>query len=257
MKNDSRENDELLSAKVDDAFSAACDYREKFIGFLDPHEAVVAKKRAAALIKLSAYSDCDYELFGGYGEAERVFLCVFPPYSNKEDREYPITALEITFHFANLTHRDFLGALLGLGIVKSKIGDIIVTDTKCTVFVEKTVCPFIMQNLTKVGSAGVTCKIVDGSAVSRNDHFKELSSTIASARLDCVVAALCNCSRSGACSLIEGGLVSVGYEICSDNTYFVDESTTVSIRGHGRFAVDKPGPETRKGRLVFKARKYI
>lgn len=257
MKNDARENDELLTAKVDDAFIKASGYCEKFIGFLDPHEAVTAKKRADFLMKNSEYRDCDFELFGGYNEAERVFLGVFPPYSDSKERVFPITALEITFRFANLAHRDFLGALLGLGIVKSKIGDIIVSDTKCTVFVEKTVCPFIMQNLTKVGSAGVECKIIDGSTVVRNDHFKELTSTIASSRLDCVVAAITNSSRSQACTLIESGLVSVGYEVCCDNTYFIQESTTVSIRGHGRFAVDKPGPETRKGRLVFKARKYI
>lgn len=254
--NFSAEEDELLKARVDDAFDSAASYREKFIGFLDPHEAAVAQKRAGFLCSSGAYDGCSYEFFGGYEGAERVFLGVFPPYSQHNTNDFPVAAIEIKWRFAALSHRDFLGALLALGIVRSKIGDIIVGDGKCTVFAEKTVASFIVQNLLKVGSAGVQCKIADGEIV-REDHFKEISATVASNRLDCVVCALTGCSRSAAAQLIAGGLVLVDFEPCLDNTSEVSEGSTVSIRGHGRFVIDGIGPKTRKGRLAFAARKYL
>lgn len=248
--------DELLKARIDDAFDAAASYREKFIGFLDPHEAAIAQKRARFLCSGGVYDGCSYEIFGGYDGAERVFLGVFPPYSQHDNNDFPVAAIEITWRFAALSHRDFLGALLALEIVRGKIGDIIVGDGKCTVFAEKTVASFIVQNLVKVGSAGVQCKAATGDIV-REEHFKEIKGTVASQRLDCLVSALTGCSRASAAGLISGGLVSVNFETCFDNSSEISGGATVSIRGHGRFVIDGIGPQTRKGWLAFAARKYL
>jgi RNA-binding protein YlmH len=165
--------------------------------------------------------------------------------------------LDITWRFAALSHRDFLGALLALGIVRGKIGDIIVGDGKCTVFAEKTVASFIVQNLIKVGAAGVKCSISDGGIAVREEHFQRLSGTVASERLDCVVSSLTGRSRSAAAELIAGGLVSVDFETRCENSSEISGGATVSIRGHGRFVIDRLGPRTRKGRLSFEARKYL
>lgn len=249
------QDDSLLEARVNDAFVSASEYRAKFIGFLDPDEAVQAQKIAESL--KNAYEGCTGVINGGYDEAERVFFGVFPPYSEPLTEEFPIAAIKIRWRFAKLNHRDFLGALLSLGIVRSKIGDIIVGDNECTVFAEKTVAAFIIQNLEKVGSAGVQCCISEERVTEREQNFKEIGGTVASKRLDCVVSALTGRSRSASTELIAGGLVSVNYEVHDENSFEIYESATVSIRGCGRFVVDKLGPQTRKGRFTFAARKFL
>jgi RNA-binding protein YlmH len=249
--------DGLLEARVRDAFNAAASYGSKFIGFLDPHEALSAQKCVRLLCDGSGNDDCSYGFFGGYDGAERVFLGVFPPYSQPKNDDFPIAAVEITWRFASLAHRDFLGALLALGIMRGKIGDIVIGNEKCTVFAEKTVSSFIVQNLVKVGAAGVRCKTVNAGFAVREEHFKELNGTVASQRLDCVVSVLTGNSRSAAAELITGGLVSVDFETRCEISGGISEGATVSIRGHGRFIIDKLGPQTRKGRIAFAARKYL
>lgn len=257
VKELNQHDDELLSARVRDAFDAACRYDTKFIGFLDPQKVLHAKRQAAALCEQAAYEGCTYKFFGGYDDAERVFLGVFPPYSQPCGEDFPIKAIHIEWRFKSLTHRDFLGALLALGIVRDKIGDIVVGDGKCTVFAEKTVAQFIIQNLSKVGAAGVRCEETNGVSTVREEHFKNMTGTVASCRLDCVVSVLTGCSRSASAELIAEGLVSVDYDARCDNSYEISGGATVSIRGHGRFVVDSLGPPTKKGRLAFAARKYL
>lgn len=257
MQKQTKRNGDGVAPRVGDAFSAAAGYKQRFIGFLDPFEAAEAEKISRRLKAQDAYEDCSYAFYGGYSGAERVFLGVFPPYSEPENGEFPISAVNITWRFSELSHRDFLGAILALGIVRSKIGDILIGGGECTVFAERTVALFIAQNLKKVGNAGVRCEISSGDIVKREEHFKNIEKTVASSRLDCIVSALLGCSRSGASELITGGLVAVDFETGCDNTKEIDAGETVSIRGHGRFVIDKIGPPTKKGRLNLAARKYL
>lgn len=257
VKSDNAEEDKLLQSRINDAFDAASRYQTRFIGFLDPHERSVAKRQAQYLLVNPDYDGCSYAFWGGYAEAERAFFGIFPPFSEPQNSEYPITAIDITWRFTSLAHRDFLGALLALGIVRGKIGDIVLGDGQCTVFAEKTVAEFILQNLEKVGKAGVCCKIADDTEPVKEENFKEIKGTIASSRLDCVISALVGISRSASAKLILGGLVSVNFEADCDTTDSISDGATVSIRGYGRFAVDQIGPKTKKGRFSFAARKYL
>lgn len=253
----SQEEDKLIESRVNDSFLKASDFKEKFLGFLDPHERVIAERKAKTFSNVNNFENLSFGFYGGYPDAERVFLGVFVPYSEVDLKEFPIKAIKISWRFKTLTHRDFLGAILSLGIVKSKIGDIIVLENEATVLVEKTVAEFILENLKMVGSCGVSCEEIDGNEIKKTTNFQEIKTTIASVRLDCVVSALINSSRSNANELILGGLVSVDHEVCTNNSLIVFENSTVSIRGHGRFAVLKLGPKTKKGRLSFTANKYI
>lgn len=257
MHNDKTQADKLLESRVSDAFDGALSYAKRFVGFLDPHEQSFAKQIVSRLSRDTAYDDCSALFWGGYESAEKVFLGVFPPFETPCSDEFPIAAIDITWRMVSLSHRDFLGALLALGIVHSKIGDIVVGDGRCTVFAEKTVAAFIIQNLTKVGSAGVLCIPSSGDIAARDEHFKEIGGTVASTRLDCVLSALTGLSRSTSGELITGGLVSVNFEVSCKISALVSEGATVSVRGHGRFVIDRLGPQTKKGRLSFAARKYL
>lgn len=245
----------LLRARIRDAFDCASRYRPKFVGFLDTHEVADARKTANMLS--DAYGGCSCMLFGGYSDAERVYLGIFPPYTEPSGRLFPISALKISWRFSHLSHRDFLGAILGLGISREKIGDILTDKTDCTVFTDSSVAAYIVQNLSKVGNAGVTCCITDGASAKRQDDFKDISAVVSSARLDCIVSALTGASRAKSADMIKGGLVSCDHVPCFEISDAVCEKMTISIRGKGRFIIDKLGPKTRKGRLSFAARKFL
>ncbi|MDR3644644.1 MAG: S4 domain-containing protein, partial [Clostridia bacterium] len=117
--------------------------------------------------------------------------------------------------------------------------------------------PFVVESLQKVVGAGIVCAQADAGGLVRHDTFREIRDTVASPRLDCVMAALLNLSRGDAAELIGSGLVAVNYEVCSKPAQPVAEGAAVSARGYGRFLIERLGPETKKGRLGFLAKKYL
>lgn len=243
--------DRLLDSKVGGAFERAA-YGARFVGFLDMHE------RGVALRCAGNYDDsgCRYAFWGGYEGAERVFLGVFPPYEEPDTAQFPISAVNIVPRSDGLTHRDYLGAILGLGIKREKLGDIIVSD-ECVVLAESVIAEYIVRNLSKVGSNGVRCTHRELAGIIRADCFSDIRTTVASVRLDCIVAALAKLSRGGSAELIGKGLVSVDCEIELQPSKTVNDGSAISVRGSGRYIVDRIGPVTRKGRYSFTARKYI
>ena len=183
-------DDKLLLARVQDAIRLSEQKgAAKYLGFLDMHERQVVQ---SLLLSLQHEKYCFY---GGYSEAERVYIGVFPDYEEPNISDFPICAVNITWKFGVLSHRDFLGSILALGIERDTIGDIIIHDNSCIVFADSAVCSYILQNLVKVGGTGVCCKISDGNNVCNNQQFKEIRTTIASNRIDCIVAAICNDSQ--------------------------------------------------------------
>ena len=249
--------DRLLASRVSDAFEAAGrQYVPRFVGFLDGHQRRIAQQICDQQACGRRAGECSALFWGGFEGAERTVLGVFPPFGEPETAAFPIRCVRIGWKFRELTHRDFLGSLLSLGIRRDKIGDIVVGDGECAVMLDEAVACFVMQNLEKVGGAGVRCEEADGASVHVQAQFDELSDTVASPRLDCVVASLGNMSRTESGRLITNGLISVDFETVMNSSAPVCEGSTVSIRGHGRFIIDAIGPATRKGRLKFSARRY-
>lgn len=250
------EEDRLLLARVKDALHYAARRRGvKVTGFLDRHMQAAAQ----ALLAGPAAGECPTLFWGGYAGAERRMLGAFPPDEEPDPELFPIGALRAEWKFETLTHRDFLGALLGLGLRPEKIGDIVVEPDACacTILADRSVEDFLLGNLDRVGRTGVRLSSVGLAGIVREDRFAPLRDTVASARADCVVASLVSASRGAAQKLIAGGLVSLDFETVSDPSKKICDGATVSIRGHGRFLIDRVGPPTRKGRLVLEARKYL
>ncbi len=251
------ENDRLLASRAEDLLrTAQLRRRPQFMGFLDGHE-----RRVAQRVCQSQGSGGSILLWGGYPEAERVLLGAFPDWQPPAEELFPLTCVRITWRFGALTHRDFLGALLSLGLKRETIGDMAVDPEGdggvCRVVCRDRMADFVAENLTRVGRCGVACAQTDMTGMHGPDRFAPIQDTVASPRLDCVVAALCGLSRAQAGELIAQGLVSVDFEVEDDWAAAVEQGAAVSIRGHGRFAVDEVGPPTRKGRLRLAARRYI
>ena len=200
------------------------------------------------------------EASGGVPFAERQIVA-FIPDALYYDYEYPIQIIEVTpssKRFAeDLTHRDYLGALMNLGIERSKVGDIIVEDQKGLIFVKEELAKYIADNLTVVRHTNVNTSIGKGVKVDYEPRFEELKGTVSSIRLDSVLALAYPLSRSKITAQIEAGKVFVNGKLITSNGYRLKDNDIISVRKMGRIAYDGILSETKKGRYLISVRKYI
>ncbi len=266
-----------LYARLDDLTRSAERGECGWTAFLTPREGLYARRYLAgrSAVGLAA---------GGYPEAERVRMCLLPDYTEgMTDPEAlaadPVAALreagldelaEAVAHAAvplciegsgyrALTHRDYLGAILGLGLDRDAVGDIQVVDEHTAYLVCKgELVDFLLSEVKKIGADTVKIRrLRDGEAVTDTRRFESVNDTVASERLDCAVAALANLSRDKAQAAVRTGLVELNYEICEDCDTPVRPPCVLSVRGVGKFIVRAFDGETRKGRLRLKADKYV
>lgn len=196
-------------------------------------------------------------LWGGYEEAQRKVAGVFPEYLDPSPDQFPIAPL--TFFYRqedSLTHRDFLGAFMGLGLERSVVGDILLEQGRCVAFVKLEMADYFLQNIRKVGKAGVRGEAGLLGGLPVGFGFLDVSGVVASERLDCLVAFLCRISREKAAAMVGGGLVAVNHRESLSGALRIKEGDLLSVRGKGRFLVDRLGPHTGKGRLSVQCRKY-
>jgi len=186
---------------------------------------------------------------GGFAEAERVVAYTDGP------RERHLAAIKLSFRPQDeLTHRDILGAVLALGLDRRVLGDILVQSGAAYLVCLPHVAGFICENLTKAGRVGLRAQQIpldDLPALHKN--LREQRGTVASMRLDGIIAEAYSCSRSTAEELLRQGLVRLNHEECLKGTRLVKVSDLIAIRGKGRVKVLEVGGETRKGRrwVVF------
>ncbi len=243
--------DKLIVSRVEDGVASALQrYSTRFIGFLDGHGVSVAKKAAAGYGNVAFY--------GGYEGAERVYMCIYPEYEQITADDYPLQAVTATARpTAQLTHRDWLGSLMSLGIRRDAVGDILTDGSRGVIFLSSTVVDYVMTQLDKVGGEGVKLQKGYTSPLPVGGGFQEIRLTVASARLDCIVGALCSYSRSKAETVIASGLVTVDSAECLSTSKKVVGGSMITVRGKGKFIIDSCSEMTRKGRTVLLVRKYI
>lgn len=200
-----------------------------------------------------------YETFGGYEYAERQMVA-FLPGALSYAVTYPIQALRIapvhTKFAENLTHRDYLGAVLNLGIDRSKIGDLALQDGKCLIFCRDTIADYIAEQLVRVRHTVVTAEKMEPEEFSYQPELQEMSGTVSSVRLDSVLAIGFPLSRSKLVGYIEGGKVYVNGKLITSNGYHLKENDIISVRGMGRIIYSGILSETRKGRYFVRIYKY-
>ena len=243
-------DDTLLPARIEDAVRA-CERNctPQFLGFLTETQV------SAAIKALRAYN-VRYELWGGHEDAERQYLGILPDWC--EEIVFPITPLTFTYRTVDtLSHRDFLGSLMALGLVREKIGDILVESGRAVVFANRDIAKFITEGISKVGRVGVTVSVGADEPLPQAAKLMEASETVASLRLDCVVAAIYGLSRSAAAEAISEGAVFVDSVVCEKATRTVDEGNKINFRGRGRVQILDADGRSRKGRIILKYNKYI
>ena len=235
--NDSPEDKLLLSRAYDAIELSERRGVPRFLGFLNEHE--------AAFLKNNISSRLDIGFYGGYPDAERVMLG-----AGAEEQDYPIVALEFGYRPEfRLGHRDFLGALMALGVRRETVGDILVGEGRAVAFFTAEIAPFILANVDKIGRVGVRVTYADLGELPEGDKGEERVFTLSSLRLDAFVAAACGLSRDRAAKLIKADMVAVDHVIQSDVARQLREGCAVTVRRYGKFILSAVLGSTKKDRL--------
>lgn len=198
---------------------------------------------------------------GGYEDAERK-IAVF---GREEDLGYPressLRLLKIAPKMQKyadpLTHRDFLGALLNLGIKRELLGDIILCENEGFVFVLEHIASYVSENLKRVRHTDVSVEECAALPENAGKNLEERQVVAASPRLDALIAAVWNLSRGEAKALVEKERVSILGKTVSDPAREVSPGERISVRGQGRFIFDGKQGETKSGRCRMTVRLYI
>ncbi len=220
--------------------------------FLDPLQLELAEGALQETPHLS------YSVFGGYGGAERVCLKIFSGGRPESPPKISCLVVNGAFDEQTLTHRDFLGSVLGLGLRRDQVGDILpLPDGRVAIIVVETMGDFICSQLIRVGSVPVECSLVEPSELPLPaEEGKEISGTVASLRLDSVISIGFGFSRSRAALLVKGGLAKVNWRSVDSPSYQIKEGDLLSLQGRGRLELLSVEGETRKGRIRLRLKKF-
>lgn len=201
-----------------------------FSDFLNLHEQniFISLKQELPRIK--------YFTYGGFTDAERKILCFCGDTSIDQENEldFPIRCVRVVpvnrkFSDA-LNHRDFLGAVLNLGLDRSKIGDILIMENEGYLFVHSQISAFLCEQLSKIKHTVVCCEEIEIKDFDYKPAFKEIVGTVSSVRLDSILSVAFQGSRSSLSGLIEGGKVYVGGKLILQNSHTLKENDVVSVR---------------------------
>ena len=249
------EEDRVLLARIHDRLTAA---EQRNIPaatcFLTPREQALA----AQLLPGMALHP-----FGGCQGAERVVLCWIPDYLEPEawllGEDGPVRAVRATFYAGDrLTHRDFLGALMGSGIKRETVGDVYVGEGVCDFAVTREIAPYVLQNLPSAGRTKLhLAPLPLAELAAPAPQVKELRDTVAALRLDAVVAAGFGLSRGRAAQCVESGRTAVNSLPCQKPDRPVAAGDKIAVRGLGKLELAQVTGTTKKGRIGVTIRRYI
>ncbi|HWT74248.1 MAG TPA: YlmH/Sll1252 family protein [Mobilitalea sp.] len=202
-----------------------------------------------------------YFTYGGFHDSERKILCFCGnEMLTEDDIKYPIDCIKVeplNQKFSDsLNHRDFLGAVLNLGLDRSKIGDILINDNEGYLFAHNGISEFITDQLIKVKHTLVRASLIEAKDFDYKPKFTEVIGTVSSVRLDSILSVAFHSSRSSLAGLIEGGKVYVGGKLILSNSYVLKENDIVSVRGLGKFIFAGTSYQTKKGRYSVKILLY-
>lgn len=200
--------------------------------------------------------------FGGYPEAERQMLCYLPEYLSEDslmDEDSPVVCLRATFFNGDtLSHRDFLGALMGAGVARETVGDICVDKGSCDFFVSREVAPYLLSNFDSAGRTRLHLQqipLTDANIPA--PEIREIRDTLASIRLDAVIGSGFKIARGPASTYISAGKVAINGLPCTKSDKTVSPDDTISVRGLGKIKLAQVNGQTKKGRISVVIHHYV
>lgn len=201
--------------------------------------------------------------YGGYEAANRQMIIFYPDYIEEqsiwESQERPIKVLRVRTKRENkLTHRDYLGALMGMGVKREVIGDILVLPTGADIFIDKTLSEFFSLNFDQVGKYSLKKEIIDiDEDFQARQRTEEFSDTVASIRLDNIVSSAFKISRKDAQNAIKQKIVFINNKVEDRQDYSVKTGDKLVLRGKGKLIFRNVEGNTKKGRLRIKGERFL
>lgn len=263
----------MTKAELIDRFAAGEDQRILLARILDKAELarsrsipahtpfLSAGEQAAARQMLAAGGYSRFCFYGGFEGAERA-VCVFLPDWQEEfvpgDEDDPLAAIETAFPSGSgLTHRDFLGSLMGLGLTRELLGDILVGDGKCQIVLLRQSLPILLSQWCEVGRYPARPRSIPLSGLEViPPNVTLLRDTFQSLRFDAVAAAAFGLPRSKAASLISGGRILLNHQVCEKPDRNLAEGDVLTGRGLGKCVLRSVTGQSRKGRIMVELEKY-
>lgn len=260
--------DKILIAKYEDKVRQ-CSENSMITctGFLDMRE------RSVIASHLSPQSEAKTVFYGVFDDAERNVAVMLPYYIDANDYpsvcryfadnpdDNPLAVLEVEKdRFSKpLNHRDYLGALMALGIKREVTGDIVVSENGCRIAVLSHMADFIAENLCKAGRGSLKVKVVSPREVSVSEKPSGIEDTftVSSMRLDSIVKNAFCVSRSDACKAIESGVVFVNDTECLKADKKISDGDKIVFRRKGRITVEDCSSVSKKGRTIVVVKRFI
>lgn len=244
----------LLIRKLNDkATQAIYNNYPTYTQFLDINE------QSLFFSHINTFPKIRYHLYGGHDENERKIIGFYSEDYNAEQLDFPIAILQITPESSSdkLSHGDYLGAIMSLGIERYMLGDIFCNFDGAYIFCIDHISDFIIEQLVSVKNSSVTINKVDGSEISAiKPNYDIIKGTVSSIRFDSVIKLGFSMSRSNALALIEAGKAFINSKLIVKGSSKVDEGDIISIRGFGKIKVHAVGELTKKGRIFIELYKY-
>ena len=226
-------------------------------GFLSPQE------RASVENLLGASGHPAHLFYGGYEGAERTVCAFLPDWLEGADwaadpDSCPVRAIRCTWSGVKLSHRDFLGAILGLGLDREKVGDLLVGDGVCDILALEEITDFLLLHLDQAGRAKLKAAPLPLDRLEPPEvKVKAIRDTVSSLRLDAVAASGFSLSRGRAAELISSGKFQLNHRECTKPDRPVAEGDVLSCRGLGKCAVKTVGGPSKKGRIMIELERYV
>lgn len=230
--------------------SVITQYSPKLTDFLDPREQEIV------FSVIGDHSEVKVSFQGGVLDTERKRALLYPDYFQPENEDFKLTLFEVKYasKFITLQHRQVLGALMSLGIKRSKFGDIRFSNETVQFVCAREISDYLTTNFLEVGRAKVTLKEKELNEFSpQTEVYQEIVTTVSSLRLDVIGSAVYNISRQKIQPLITNGLVKVNWKTVESVSFECREGDTLSVRGYGRSKVTAIEGKTKKDRfrIVF------
>lgn len=242
----------LVNELMECSRACASDYVSRHTDFLDPREQKIAEE----VLKLQ--KNISFEFYGGIEVSERAVCVIHDMNYELSEEDIPVTILSITWSKSSrkLSHRDFLGSILGCGIKREKVGDIILDENRAYAVCMSDISRYLLYNLSKVGSTAVSVTETK-SAEKKEEKVRSIKSTVASLRLDSLIATGYGISRAKAVEAVRGGKVKVNWDDAESVSREMKQGDVISLRGRGRIVLEEVSGTTKKDRIKIVIKKYL
>ncbi len=212
-------------------------------------------------VQKKEFTGSRFKLYGGYELAERRMIRFGDPEEFGYDVDFPITCIEISpvseKFAASCSHRDFLGALMSLGLERRLFGDIIVKDKKAYLFCQERFSSFVCDNLVSVGRNQVHCEVCVFPEENVKKERERIGIQVNSLRADAVAAKVCRLSRGAVLPLFAQKHVILNGQTLENKDKTLKEGDIFSIRGYGKFVVGETTGQSKKGKENVNIYKYM